>query len=85
MQQLLQKVGRKKSATLVNIVVHMSRQANKLLQKSISSFEWKIGKEETVEHLNVVFHGGNSNKGYWYIDSGTSIHITANETWIKNQ
>ncbi|KAH9627799.1 hypothetical protein HF086_000184 [Spodoptera exigua] len=34
--------------------------------------------------FNVVFLNGKFNKTEWYVDSGASAHMTANESWIKD-
>lgn len=34
--------------------------------------------------FNVVFLNGKFNKTEWYVDSGASAHMTANESWVKN-
>lgn len=34
--------------------------------------------------FSVVFLSGNFNKSEWYIDSGASAHLTANESWVVN-
>lgn len=34
--------------------------------------------------FNVVFLNGKFNKTEWYVDSGASAHMTANESWIQN-
>lgn len=31
-----------------------------------------------------MFLSKNFNKNDWYIDSGASVHLTANERWISN-
>ncbi|KAG6454155.1 hypothetical protein O3G_MSEX008511 [Manduca sexta] len=34
--------------------------------------------------FSAVFLSGNFNKDEWYIDSGASVHLTANECWVMN-
>lgn len=34
--------------------------------------------------FSAVFLSGNFKKNDWYVDSGASAHLTANESWIKN-
>lgn len=44
-------------------------------------------KEKPRMHSNAfsaVFLSGNFNKNSWYIDSGASVHLTANESWLMN-
>lgn len=34
--------------------------------------------------FSAVFLSANFNKNEWYIDSGASVHLTANESWVMN-
>lgn len=46
------------------------------------------GEKKTIRKptnaFSAVFLNGNFNKNEWYIDSGASKHLTANEHWITN-
>lgn len=50
---------------------------------SNQSNDKKIGRKQT-NAFNVVFLSGNFNKYDWYVDSGASAHLTANENWVNN-
>lgn len=41
-------------------------------------------KKKQTNAFNVVFLSGNFCKSDWYIDSGASMHMTVNQSWIQN-
>lgn len=45
----------------------------------------KTEKKKQTNAFSVVFLSGNFNKCDWYIDSGASTHMTANESWLTNR
>lgn len=42
-------------------------------------------KNNSKNAFSAVFLSGNFNKSEWYIDSGASAHMTANEKWITDK
>ncbi|CAH2109147.1 unnamed protein product [Euphydryas editha] len=44
----------------------------------------KTFERKQTNAFSAVFLNGNFSKTDWYIDSGASAHLTANESWIKN-
>lgn len=41
-------------------------------------------KRKQSNAFSAIFLNGNFNKKDWYIDSGASVHMTANENWVRN-
>ena len=44
----------------------------------------KKNMKKQTNAFSAVFLNGNFNKNEWYIDSGASVHLTANMNWIVN-
>lgn len=51
-------------------------------ENNASNFKEKSRMQSNA--FSAVFLSGNFNKNAWYIDSGASVHLTANESWVKN-
>lgn len=45
----------------------------------------KTEKKKKTNAFSVVFLSGNFDKCDWYVDSGASTHMTANESWLTNK
>ncbi|CAG9132679.1 unnamed protein product [Plutella xylostella] len=45
----------------------------------------KTDKKKQTNAFSVVFLSGNFNKCDWYVDSGASAHMTANESWLTKR
>lgn len=45
----------------------------------------KTEKKKQTNAFSVVFLSGNFNKCDWYVDSGASAHMTANESWLTKR
>lgn len=50
--------------------------------KNSSNVKKKVRKQTNA--FSAVFLNGNYNKTDWYVDSGASMHLTANENWVEN-
>lgn len=44
-----------------------------------------VRQNKTSNVFSAVFISGSFNKSDWYVDSGASVHLTANEKWMKNR
>lgn len=51
-------------------------------ENNASNFKEKPRMQSNA--FSAVFLSGNFNKNAWYIDSGASVHLTANENWVRN-
>lgn len=46
--------------------------------------EMKCNERKQTNAFSAVFLSGNFGKEDWYIDSGASAHLTANQDWVRN-
>lgn len=53
--------------------------------QKIGHFRNKCPEWQNNKYAMNLFLNGDFQKYKWYIDSGTSIHLTANRSWMKNE
>lgn len=53
--------------------------------KKPGHFMSKCPNEKSKGGFNAVFTTGQFKNSDWYVDSGASVHLTANQQWLKNE